>query len=249
MDRKHDAGTGSLGLARSTPQSVATHTAYGETNDHWLAGEVVDAANALTRNGTKRSILGIAGVPAAGKSTLAAALVRYLGSRAVNVPMDGFHLADRQIARLGLADRKGAPATFDAHGYRVLLTRIREAPGRDEMIYAPVFERTLDQPIAAGIAVAPETSLVITEGNYLLLNEPPWPEVAHYFDEIWYLDVPDDIRDDRLIERHIHDCGRTETEARNWIAGNDHLNADHVTRASRQADRYLAWDGAMLRFR
>lgn len=235
-------------MTRSTPQAAFESVECGETRDHWLAEEVIDAASTLVERGAKRSILGIVGAPGAGKSTLSAALMRSLEWRAVNVPMDGYHLADCQLARLGLADRKGAPQTFDGHGYRALLARLRDAYGSSETVYAPSFERTLDQPIAAGIAVGPDTPLVITEGNYLLLDEAPWPEVAELVDEIWYLNVPDEVREDWLVARHIR-CGRTKTQAWNWIAGNDRLNADRVTQTKKQAERHLVWDGTTLRFR
>ncbi|HEY7103994.1 MAG TPA: nucleoside/nucleotide kinase family protein, partial [Mycobacteriales bacterium] len=126
---------------------------------------------ALARPG--RALIGIAGPPGAGKSTLADRLVTAVGPAAAWVPMDGFHLADAALDRLGLRDKKGAPATFDGWGYLALLRRL--ATETDHPVWAPGFERTLEQPLAGSIPVGPEVRLVVTEGNYLLLDRPPWP--------------------------------------------------------------------------
>ena len=126
-------------------------------------------ARALAGRG-ERAILGIAGAPGGGKSTLASALVAELGEAAVLVPMDGFHLAQAELVRQGIRDRMGAPHTFDMRGYAALLRRLRAA---DETVYAPAFRREIEEPIAGAIAVPPEVPLVVTEGNYLLL----WDEV------------------------------------------------------------------------
>ena len=113
------------------------------------------------RSGSRR-LLGIAGAPGAGKSTLAARLARELGEQAVLVPMDGFHLADAALERLGRLGRKGAPDTFDAGGYVSLLQRLRTARPQDAPVWAPMFERDLEQPLAGAIEVGAEVPLVIT---------------------------------------------------------------------------------------
>src|SRR3954449_6342466 len=110
----------------------------------------------------KRRILGIAGPPGGGKSTVARAVVAELGDAARLVPMDGFHLAQAELVRLGRRDRMGAPDTFDAAGYAALLARLR---GEDAMVYAPEFRREIEEPIAGAIAVAHQVPLVVTEGN------------------------------------------------------------------------------------
>src|SRR6202012_1936777 len=136
--------------------------------------ELVNRARVLAGTGTRR-ILGIAGAPGAGKSTLAEGVTAALGGAAVQVPMDGLHRAYVELSRIGRRDWKGAPDTFDGFGYLALLRRLKaQAPG--EIVYAPAFERTIEQPIAGSIPVDPSVPLIVTEGNYLLLDEPPWPE-------------------------------------------------------------------------
>jgi pantothenate kinase len=183
-----------------------------------------------------RLLVGVAGEPGAGKSTLAAALVEPYGDRAAVVPMDGFHLADVTLDRLGLRDRKGAPETFDPFGYASLLRRLRDRP--DHPVYAPGFERELEQPVAGAIAVDPEVDLVVTEGNYLLLDEPPWREVGSVLDAVWYVEVDDVLRRGRLVARH-EAFGKSPDEARRWVERVDEPNA-RLVRASRdRADLVL----------
>ena len=143
--------------------------------------------------GTDRVIVGIAGAPGAGKSTVAAAIVqaaRERGVAAALVPMDGFHLADASLQRLGLSDRKGAPETFDGHGYLALLRRVRVDR---TTVWAPGFERDLEQPIAGAIAVDPDVRLVVTEGNYLLIDADPWREARSLLDQAWFVEVDDAV--------------------------------------------------------
>ncbi|MFJ8951721.1 nucleoside/nucleotide kinase family protein [Streptomyces sp. NPDC102381] len=191
-------------------------------------------ARALAASGPRR-LLGIAGPPGAGKSTLAEALVDALGGAAVLVPMDGFHLADRELARLGRADRKGAPDTFDAYGYAALLGRLR-TPNPGETVYAPCFERELEEPVAGALPVPPDVPLVVTEGNYLLLDEPPWSTaVRPLLDEVWWVDVDDAVRVERLIARHVA-FGKSPDHARSWVLRSDEANARRVASGRERAD-------------
>ncbi|OBB22006.1 nucleoside/nucleotide kinase family protein [Mycolicibacterium peregrinum] len=183
------------------------------------------------------SVIGIAGAPGAGKSTLTEALVAAvrarLGSDAVaHVPMDGFHLADVELRRLGRLDRKGAPDTFDVAGYAALLRRIR---GRTEVVYAPGFERGIEQPVAGAIPVFCDTAVVLTEGNYLLLDDPVWAAVTAEIDEIWFCVTEDDLRIARLVARHIA-FGKPAGAARRWVAEVDEPNARLVAATAERAD-------------
>ena len=187
----------------------------------------VDAALTLVdealRAGSRR-ILGIAGAPGAGKSTLAERLVAELGEKAVLVPMDGFHLADVALSRLGRLERKGAPDTFDAGGYVALLQRLRTQRPQDPPVWAPLFERELEQPLAGAIEVRGDVPLVITEGNYLLLEEGPFAQVRAMLDACWFVEVPEALRHERLIARHER-FGKDPRAAREWALGPDEDNA------------------------
>ncbi|MFF7441323.1 nucleoside/nucleotide kinase family protein [Streptomyces sp. NPDC008122] len=189
-------------------------------------------ARALAVPGRRR-ILGLAGAPGAGKSTLAERLVARLDGLAVLVPMDGFHLAQAELERLGRAGRKGAPDTFDAAGYTALLTRLR-APVPGVTVYAPAFDRSLEEPVAGAIPVAPEVPLVVTEGNYLLHDEGDWAGVLPLLDEAWYLDLDARRRVPRLVERHVR-FGKGRAHAERWVQDSDEPNARLVARGRDRA--------------
>ena len=154
--------------------------------------------------------------------------------------MDGFHLADQALDRLGLLCRKGAPETFDAHGYAALLARLRTAP--EHTVYAPAFERSLEQPLANALPVPPSTTLVITEGNYLLLDLPGWQDARSTLSEVWFLDVDPGLRRRRLVERHIR-FGKSPLEAERWVREVDEPNADRVEATRSAATRILDCTG------
>ena len=195
--------------------------------------ELIDRARALATAGT-RKILGIAGAPGAGKTTLAALVTAQLGGQAVQVPMDGLHLADVELTRLGRRDWKGAPDTFDGFGYLALLRRLR-SPAPGEIVYAPAFERTIEQPIAGSIPVDPAVPLIVTEGNYLLLDDPPWHQVRDLLDETWFVEIDDEVRVGRLIRRHI-EFGKTPEQAAEWVGRLDEQNARLIAATRDRAD-------------
>ena len=204
-----------------------------------LPPAVLQRARALLASG-QRKILGIVASPGAGKSTLAQSLLQALGQQAQIVPMDGFHLANSELKRLGRAGRKGAPDTFDAAGYVNLLRRIRgHAPG--ETIYAPEYRRELEEGIAGAIAVDASTPLIITEGNYLLLEDGAWGDVRGVLDEAWFLDLDTSVRHQRLLERHMR-FGRSQEAALAWIAGTDEPNAQRIERTRQRADWVIRED-------
>ncbi|MFJ8751741.1 nucleoside/nucleotide kinase family protein [Streptomyces sp. NPDC102441] len=200
---------------------------------------LTDRARSLATAGGRR-ILGIAGAPGAGKSTLAARIVERLEGRAVLVPMDGFHLAGAELERLGRADRKGAPDTFDAAGYAALLRRLRD-PGGPDPVYAPAFDRALEEPVAGSVCVAPDVPLVVTEGNYLLLDEGPWAPVRGLLDEVWFLDVDPAARVGGLVERHVR-FGKPRRHAERWVAESDERNARLVELHRGRADLVVRRD-------
>lgn len=196
--------------------------------------DLVADAGRLAEGG--RRILGITGAPAAGKSTLASRLVAALPDRAVEVGMDGFHYAQRELTRLGRTERKGAPDTFDALGYVALLHRLRVA-GQD-VVYAPEFRRDLEEPVGSAVPVPPDVPLVVTEGNYLLLTDGPWALVRPLLDEVWFLSPPEEDRVAKLVERHQR-FGRTAAQARARALGSDQRNAELIAATARHADRIL----------
>lgn len=196
--------------------------------------ELLARAETLAAKGG-RTLLGITGSPASGKTTLARGLAGALGNRAVVVGMDGFHLAQVELRRLGRAERKGAPDTFDADGYLHLLRRLKEAK---ETVYAPEFRREIEEPIAGAVPVPPDVPLVITEGNYLLVDSEPWGDVRGLLDEVWFLAPDEPDRIERLVTRHRH-YGRSLAEARQRALGSDQRNADLITATAEHADLVL----------
>lgn len=192
-------------------------------------------------SGGGRMILGLAGAPGAGKSTFALALQQAFPDISQIVPMDGFHLANSELQRLGRRARKGAPDTFDSAGYAALLGRLRRQGG-GETVYAPEFRRDMDEAVAGAIAVSATTRLIITEGNYLLLDEGHWQAATAQLDETWYLDIGDQLRTSRLLQRHEH-YGRTPQAALDWVQASDEPNARLIAATRARADLVVSWSG------
>jgi pantothenate kinase len=204
--------------------------------DTWA--DLVDAAT-LFATEPQRTILGITGAPGAGKSILAQQLADLLvmrGHRVAVAAMDGFHLAGAELTRLGRTERKGAPDTFDVFGYAALLRRLRE-PGV-ATVYAPLFDRALEEPIGSAVPISPDIRLVITEGNYLLHADGPWSVISELLDACWYVEVDEPVRIERLIARHIR-YGRTRKEAVARAQGSDLRNAQLVAPTKDRANRVV----------
>ncbi|PYE12136.1 pantothenate kinase [Williamsia limnetica] len=194
--------------------------------------ELIDRIERL-RSTRERVLIGIVGEPGSGKSTVSGAVADELGTDAVVVPMDGFHLSNEELARLCRSDRKGAIDTFDAFGY---LQLIRRLCARDEpVVYAPDYVRGVEEAIAGSIAVSADVPVVITEGNYLLDEDEPWPGLRDLVDEIWYVEAPHHLRLERLVERHIR-FGMSESAAWRWAEGPDESNAQRVRARRGNAD-------------
>ena len=175
-------------------------------------------------------IVGIAGAPGAGKSTIAADLVAALPS-AVLLPMDGFHLPQVRLIELGRRDRMGAPDTFDVDGLIATLEAVKNSGGT---VLAPDFDRAIEEPVPDSIEIRPEFSTVVVEGNYLL----HWPEVRHLLDVSLFVDLDHDVRIERLVARHIR-YGKTPDAARAWSLGPDERNALLVGATARLADHVI----------
>jgi pantothenate kinase len=229
-----------------TSESVSSAVAPGGVPVVSTFTELVDRARPPGTTGGRR-IIGVVGNPGAGKTTLVEAVLEALassgGSRPegwlAHVPMDGFHLADVELARLGRLERKGAPDTFDATGYAALLHRVHAAADTRETVYAPAFERDIEQPVAGSIPVLPQCELVFTEGNYLLLDDGDWGQVRAQLEEVWFLDAGDEFRRSRLVERHVR-FGKSRDQAEAWVAEVDEPNARLVTATRARADVLVA---------
>ncbi|MGD8166603.1 nucleoside/nucleotide kinase family protein [Herbiconiux sp. P16] len=229
--------------------------------------ELLDRCRGLIASGERR-ILGIAGTPGAGKSTLCAALIAGLGGQAVLVGQDGFHFANQELERLGRRDRKGAPDTFDVGGFVALLGRLGGSgvggrggsggsggpggsdgpdasggPGGSDglgggTVYAPVFDRALEESIGSAVPVPASVPLVITEGNYLLADDHGWSAVREHLHESWFVDVSPELRRDRLIRRRVS-YGHSPADSADWVREVDEKNAAVVDATRGNADLLL----------
>lgn len=198
---------------------------------------LAERALAVRARSSGRAILGITGAPGSGKTTLVrrllAALEPVMPGRVAWLPMDGFHLADSTLQSLGRLEAKGAIDTFDGYGYLATLRRIHSETSHT--VYAPDFDRVLEQPLAGGVAIPPSAELVLTEGNYLLDGSAPWSSVRAELAEVWFCDVSDDVRRERLVARHV-EFGKSPDAAAAWVESVDEVNARQVQSTRERAD-------------
>jgi pantothenate kinase len=181
-----------------------------------------------------RSLLGIAGAPGAGKSTFAAAERDRLSEEGIPtavLPMDGFHLPQAELVRLGRRERMGAPDTFDVEGFVATLEQLRQ-PGE---LSAPGFDRTIEEPVPDAIVIGADIRIVIVEGNYLLHDRDGWERVRPLLDRVIFLEPDDAVRRARLIARHV-EFGKSSAEAEAWVARSDDANAALVAATAHLAD-------------
>jgi len=187
----------------------------------------------LLNHPSSRVIIGIVDKPGADKSTLSSYLIENLPTDSVTlVPMDGYHLSNKELETLGRRNRKGAPDTFDSHGFAALLERIKSST---DDIYFPVFHREIEESIAAEGVVTAKTKVVLTEGNYLLHDQDGWKDVASKLTESWYVEVNDELRLELLVDRH-HFFGKECQAAHDWAHGTDENNARLVAGTKALAD-------------
>lgn len=207
------------------------------------ASEVIDFIDRAARS-DRRTLIGIAGPPGSGKSTLAEAVVHQLNRRARNndhaalLPMDGFHLDNELLLQRDLLQRKGAPETFDVGGLYELVVSARTDVGD---IHYPLFDRSLDRSLVDAGLLRSTTSVVVFEGNYLLLDAPIWDGLTDLFDATVFLKPSLETLERRLMERWLG-FGFTAEQTALKVHDNDLKNARLVLENSGAADLTLGED-------
>jgi len=199
---------------------------------------VVEGMHAQRPPTSGRLLVGLAGAPGAGKSTVAAELAALLPGTAV-LPMDGFHLPQSRLRELGRRERMGAPDTFDVEGFVALLATLRSIDNSGRTVLAPGFDREIEEPVPDAVALNPESSTVIVEGNYLLLDHGGWDAVAPQLHATIGIVIDADVRRERLIARHIA-FGKAPDAARTWALGPDERNAAVIAATLERADYLLS---------
>ena len=220
-------------MAQEPPSNSPPQRTTANEPQYATQAELLEFVASTSATG-KRFLVGLTGPPGSGKSTLAAELAESLCSLPPIVPMDGFHLAQAVIEAKGLADSKGSPETFDSWGFVHLLNQIAR-PGDNGVVYAPSFDRSIEEPVADAISIEPTDELVIVEGNYLLLDEPPWAQIRPVLHLCAYLELDDATRIRRLIERHVRH-GKPWPEAERFVRDSDEKNAQLIKSGRSRAD-------------
>ena len=191
----------------------------------------------LLQGSKPRTMIGIVGKPGAGKSTVVTEIQKQFSTEDVAIiPMDGYHLSNEELIRLGRRERKGAPDTFDVEGFISLITRVRNEIDKDHTFH--IFHREIEASKADEGIVLRNTKVIVIEGNYLFSEEHNWSEVFPLLDQSWFIEIDDEIRMQRLITRHIK-YGKTPQEAEDWSRGSDEANAKFIAKTASRAERII----------
>lgn len=205
-----------------------------------MKSSLIDTLRLLVAEKPQRFMLGICGAPGAGKSTLAEWIVQQWNEKnadtAVLVPMDGYHLSNEQLEKRSLLSLKGIPETFDAASFVEKLSNIKTHP--EQVHFCPKFDRSIEASIENGIQIKPEHKLIVTEGNYLLLDNSPWSLLRGILDEVWMIEADEELIFGRLLERHKNG-GKSAEAALAKVNSTDLPNARLVAQSSLHANRIL----------
>lgn len=198
---------------------------------------LVEEIASLLQGSKPRTMIGIVGKPGAGKSTVVTEIQKQFSAEEVAIiPMDGYHLSNEELIKLGRRERKGAPDTFDVEGFISLITRVRNEIDKDHTF--PIFHREIEASKADEGIVLRNTKVIVIEGNYLFSEEHNWSEVFPLLDQSWFIEIDDEIRMQRLITRHIK-YGKTPQEAEEWSRGSDEENAKFIAKTASRAERII----------
>lgn len=208
----------------------ASQQAFSLTPDAALR-LLVERAGALPRD--RRVVIGIAGGPGVGKSTLATQLVAALGSAAAYVPMDGFHRRHAELEALGTVADKGMPHTFDGEAFVRFLSGLKVATGD---VPGPGYSREIEDVVEAAFVTSADARFLVVEGNYLLLAEAPWDGVRPLLDLAVFIDVPRDKVRQRLLRRHAEHGLFTQLRNEQHVERVDLANYDRVSHSRPRAD-------------
>ncbi|KAF2717899.1 P-loop containing nucleoside triphosphate hydrolase protein [Polychaeton citri CBS 116435] len=200
---------------------------------------------------SKRYMIAVSGIPGSGKTTLAARVSQRINERhqttspgiagetrsiATFLPMDGYHLTRAQLSAMPDPStahaRRGAAFTFDAPAFLELVSKLRQPICPESgTIYAPSFDHAVKDPVSNDIPIASTARVIIFEGNYLSLGSgaPEWKQAAELMDELWFVDVPEDVARKRLIARHVvSGIAQNEEDAAKRADENDLVNGREI---------------------
>lgn len=244
-----------VSCSRNSEASLLEARSMDEVYDS-LARRLLPTA-AATSNPHLKYLVGLAGPPGAGKSTVAHEVVQRINKLwpqkspsmdeqvgspdvAIVLPMDGFHLYRSQLDSMEdpkeAHARRGAPWTFDPARLLKCLQTLRSQGS----VCAPSFDHGVGDPIEDDIFVSLQHQIVIVEGNYLLLDEGLWNDISSMFDEKWFIDVDLDTSMQRVLKRHVSKSKKPLDEAKWRIEYNDRPNAEMIMKSKKNADLIIS---------